>query len=120
TSTDPRHAHLSIPPAWWRATAATCKANNVAVLGPCGTGAFPDTTTSKELLRNVTGAFERFVQDADLHPEARSQAKVGVVFSWANRKYFHPPTIDAREELIGWSQMLLSEHIPFDLVIAEQ
>src|SRR6476659_4039859 len=74
TSSYTRHAHLSIPPAWWRATAASCKANNVAVLGPCGTGAFPDTTTSPELLRNVAGAFERFTKDADLHPGARSQA----------------------------------------------
>ena len=120
TSSHTRHAHLSIPPAWWRVTAATCKANNVAVLGPCGTGAFPDTTTSPELLRNVTDAFALFVKDADLHPGARSQAKVGLVFSWANRKYFHPTTIDAREELVGWSQMLIARHIPFDLVIAEE
>ena len=41
TSSHTRHAHLSIPPAWWRVTAATCKANNVAVLGPCGTRRLP-------------------------------------------------------------------------------
>ena len=118
TANWPNYGHLSAPKAWWRATAATCKANGAAMLGPCGNVTFPDTTTSKEVLDNVTDAFHEFMRDADLHPSI-SQAKIGLVFAWANRRYFRSGAQDGQQELLGWSRVLLQEHRPYDVIIAE-
>ena len=120
TSTWPRYAHTSVPVAWWQVTAATCKANNGGVLGPCGVGAYPDTTSAKRLLANVKVGLDAHMRDADLQPGAVSLGKIAVVFSWATRKYFKAGAMNWYEEILGWSRLLIEEHLPFDFVVAEQ
>jgi hypothetical protein len=120
TSASPYHAHLSVPLESWQVSAATAKANGCNVLGPCGVGAYPDTTSSKRLLDTVRKGLDSFMEDADLHAEAAPAAKVALVFSWATRKYFREGRMDWSQELDGWSRVLIEEHIPFELVVAEQ
>jgi hypothetical protein len=120
TSASPGYAHLSVPEAWWRMSAATCKANGGEVLGPCGVGAYPDTTSSKRLLDNVKSGLDFFMQDADLAEDAVSMARIGLVFSWATRKYFKEGAMNWCGEIGGWSHLLIGEHLPFDFVVAEK
>lgn len=120
TSAAPNFAHLSVPAAWWRMSAATCKANGGEVLGPCGVGAYPDTTTSKRVLDNVKLGMDAFMQDADLAEGAISTAKIGLVFSWATRKYFKDGAMNWSDEIGGWSRLLIEEHLPFDFIVAEK
>lgn len=119
TSTSPSHSHLSVPPTAWQISAATAKANGCDVLGPCCVGAYPDTTSPKRLLSTVRQGLDLFMQDADLHPNSEPVAKVALVFSWATRKYFREGRMDWSQELDGWSRVLIEEHIPFELVVAE-
>ena len=120
TSTSPNHAHLSVPYAAWQVSAASAKANGCNVLGPCCVGAYPDTTSSIRLLDTVRKGLDFFMEDSDLHPDAVPAAKVALVFSWATRKYFREGRMDWSQELDGWSRVLIEEHIPFELVVAEQ
>lgn len=119
TGTSPSHAHLSIPLQAWQVSAACAKANGCSILGPCGVGAYPDTTSSKRLLNTVRQGLDFFMQDADLHDGARPKVEVGLVFSWATRKYFREGRLDWSQELDGWSRVLIEEHIPFEIVVAE-
>ena len=119
TGTSPYHAHLSIPLQAWQVSAACAKANGCSVLGPCGVGAFPDTTSSKRLLTTVRQGLDFFMEDADLHDGAHPKAEVALVFSWATRKYFREGRLDWSQELDGWSRVLIEEHIPFEIVVAE-
>jgi len=89
-------------------------------LGPCGVGAYPDTTSSKRLLDTVKQGFDFFMQDADLAEGAVSAAKIGLVFSWATQKYFKNGAMNWSEEIGGWSRLMIEEHLPFDFVIAEK
>jgi len=120
TSSSPDHAHLSVPFTAWQVSAASAKANGCNVLGPCCVGAYPDTTSSKRLLDTVRKGLAFFMEDADLHENASPAAKVALVFSWATRKYFREGRMDWSQELDGWSRVLLEEHIPFEIVVAEQ
>jgi hypothetical protein len=120
TSSSPDHAHLSVPITAWQISSASAKANGCTVLGPCCVGAYPDTHTSKRLLETVRQGLDLFMEDADLHPGAAPTAKVALVFSWATRKYFREGRMDWSQELDGWARVLLEEHIPFELVVAEQ
>lgn len=120
TSTWPTYAHLSVPPAWWRATAATCKANGAELLGPCGIGAWPDTTTSKQIYRSVKAGFDEFRRDSDLTEGSTSASKIALMLSWNCRKYFPDGGQEWSQEMLGWSRLLLREHFPFDIAIAEQ
>lgn len=120
TSSSPNHAHLSVPFTSWQVSAASAKANGCNVLGPCCVGAYPDTTSSKRLLDTVRKGLDFFMEDADLHANASPAAKVALVFSWATRKYFRAGRMDWSQELDGWSRVLLEEHIPFEIVVAEQ
>ncbi|HOC70030.1 MAG TPA: beta-galactosidase trimerization domain-containing protein [Candidatus Hydrogenedentes bacterium] len=119
TGTSPSHAHLSIPLQAWQVSAACAKANGCSILGPCGVGAYPDTTSSKRLLDTVRQGLDFFMEDADLHDGARPAAKVALVFSWATRNYFREGRLDWSQELDGWSRVLIEEHIPFEIVVAE-
>jgi hypothetical protein len=119
TSTSPDHAHLSVPLTAWQVSAASAKANGCSVLGPCCVGAYPDTTSSKRLLETVRQGLDLFMEDADLHAESEPAANVALVFSWATRKYFREGRMDWSQELDGWSRVLIEEHIPFELVVAE-
>lgn len=119
TSTSPGHAHLSVPFAAWQVSAASAKANGCNILGPCGVGAYPDTTSSKRLLDTVRRGLDFFMEDADLHDDATPDAKVALVFSWATRKYFREGRMDWSQELDGWSRVLIEEHIPFEVLVAE-
>ncbi len=120
TSSSPDHAHLSVPFTAWQVSAASAKANGCNVLGPCCVGAYPDTTSSKRLLETVGKGLNFFMEDADLHAESKPTAKVALVFSWATRKYFRDGRMDWSQELDGWSRVLIEEHIPFEIVVAEQ
>ena len=120
TSTSPNHSHLSVPPTAWQISAASAKANGCNVLGPCCVGAYPDTTSSKRLLKTVREGLDFFMEDADLHADSTPAAKVALIFSWATRKYFRDGRMDWSQELDGWSRVLIEEHIPFELIIAEQ
>lgn len=119
TGTSPYHAHLSIPLQAWQVSAACAKANGCNILGPCGVGAYPDTTSSKRLLNTVRQGLDFFMEDADLHDNAKPAAQVAIVFSWATRKYFREGRLDWSQELDGWSRVLIEEHIPFEIVVAE-
>lgn len=123
TSTSLSYAHWPITPAEWQLYAASCKANGCAAFGPCGVGAYPDTTSPRRLLANVKAAFDFYMQDADLAEGAVSAARVGLVFSWATRKYFARQVASGQmewtEEFMGWARFLIEEHVPYDVVIAE-
>jgi hypothetical protein len=129
TSTPNHYAHWPISPAQWELHAAAGKANGCKVFGPCGVGAYPDTTSAKRLLAGVTKAFADYMQDADLDPEAHPVSKAALIFSWATRRYFgpHPDVFDHRAppefwsgDLIGWGKLLIEQHVPFDMLVAEQ
>lgn len=128
TSTPNHHAHWPISPAQWELHAAACKANGAKAFGPCGVGAYPDTTSPRRLLDGVRQAFAFYLRDADLDEGARPVAKVALVFSWATRRYFGPDSSvfdwDLRPEfwsaeLAGWGKFLIEEHIPFEFQVAE-
>ncbi|MBI4027106.1 MAG: beta-galactosidase trimerization domain-containing protein [Verrucomicrobia bacterium] len=126
TSTSPHHAHWPISPAQWQVHAAACKANGCKVFGPCGIGAYPDTTSSKAALACIRRAFDCFMEDADLDPGAAPVSKIALIFSWATRRYCRPQmdehsdvAADWNGELVGWARFLIEDHLPFDIQIAE-
>ncbi len=120
TSTPSHHGHWPISKTEWSLYASAAKANGCHVFGPCGVGAYPDTTTAASLLENVKYGFECFMEDSDLAEGARSAATVALVFSWATRKYeSHGDCLSWARELAGWSRLLMESHVPFDVVIAE-
>ena len=113
-------AHWPVPRATWEVHAAACKANGCKAFGPCGVGARPDTTTSPRMLGNVKHGFDLYMQDADLDAGAVSDAKIGLGFSWATRKYFGRGDQRWLEEFSGWARLLIEEHLPYDIVAAER
>jgi len=119
TSTSPMHAHLSVPESAWQISAATARANGCDLLGPCCVGAYPDTTSAKRLLETAGSGLNLFMEHADLHDGAVPDAKVALVFSWATRQYFKEGQMNWSEEIDGWSQALMAEHVPFEFLIAE-
>jgi hypothetical protein len=123
TSTSSHYSHWPIAPAKWAVYAAACKANGVKAFGPCGIGARPDTTSAAGLLANVRGAFDLIMEDADLDEGAVPDSRIALVFSWATRKYFDGARslTEARwaQEFMGWARVLIEEHLPFDIVVAE-
>ena len=123
TSAQIHYAHWPISEAQWRIYAAACKANGCKAFGPCGIGAYPDTTSSAQMLSRVKEAFDFYMEDADLDEGAESAAKVALAFSWATRKHFdeHPAsgTVDWAEEFMSWARLLIEEHLPYDIVVAE-
>lgn len=120
TSTQGHYAHWPISRAQWQIHAAACKANGCKAFGPCGVGAYPDTTSSKKLLANVKAGFDFYMTDADLDEDAVSAAKIGLVFSWATRKYYGAGANDHwLEEFVGWARLLIEEHLPYDILAAE-
>ena len=120
TSTWPHYAHLAIPKAWWEVIAAACKANGGQALGPCGVGAYPDTTTSPELLENIKTGFDAYMRDSDLTGSASSLAEIAVVFSWNTRKYFRGGSPHSQDEITGWTNLLVEEHLPYEFIVAER
>ena len=123
TSAQIHYAHWPISEAQWRIYASACKANGCKAFGPCGIGAYPDTTTSAQMLRRVKEAFDFYMEDADLDEGAKSAAKVALAFSWATRAHFDERpasgTVEWAEEFTGWARLLIEEHLPYDIVIAE-
>jgi hypothetical protein len=123
TSGQIHYAHWPISEAQWRIYASACKANGCKAFGPCGIGAYPDTTSSVQMLSRVKQAFDFYMEDADLDEGAQSIAKIALAFSWATRAHFdeHPAsgTVDWAEEFVGWARLLIEEHLPYDIVIAE-
>lgn len=121
TSTSAQYAHWPISKAQWELYAAACKANGCKVFGPCGVGARPDTTSPPSLLENVKHGLDFYMQDADLDEGAESLAKVALVYSWRTRRYCPPDPGIGRwsAELAGWGRFLIEEHLPFDMLVAE-
>ena len=123
TSAQIHYAHWPISEAQWCIYAAACKANGCKAFGPCGIGAYPDTTSSAQMLSRVKKAFDFYMEDADLDEGAKSAAKIALAFSWATRKYFDERpasgTVDWAEEFMGWARLLIEEHLPYDIVVAE-
>lgn len=121
TSTPSHFCHWPITPAQWQIYAAACKANGAKVFGPCGIGAHADTTSSAALLKSVTDAFDVYMQDADLDEGAASVAKVALLFSWATRRYYEAEIhgMQWAESFMGWARLLIEEHVPFDIVVAD-
>jgi len=120
TSTPLHYGHFPITKAQWKIYAAASKTNGAHVFGPCGVGARPDTTSAKTLLDNVRTGLDFFMDDADLADGARSAARVGLVFSWATRRYRSPGADRAWvEDFNGWARMLIESHVPFDIVSVE-
>lgn len=113
------YAHWTITPAQWQLYAAACKANGGKVFGPCGVGAHPDTTSTQAALEAITGGLDFYMQDADLDTGAESAARIALVFSWATRKY-DQAGMQWSEELNGWARLMIEEHLPFDILVAER
>ncbi len=115
-----QYAHTPLSEAQWKLYASACKANGCKVFGPCGVTANADTTTRKLTHDSIKNGFSFFMQDADLDENAVSDAKTAVVFSWATRRYTKgPEDMDWMGEFNGWGRLLMEEHVPFDVVIAE-
>ncbi|NLG51069.1 MAG: hypothetical protein GX552_13260 [Chloroflexi bacterium] len=123
TSAQIHYAHWPISETQWRIYAAACKANGCKAFGPCGIGAYPDTTSSAQMLSRVKQAFDFYMEDADLDEGATSAAAIALAFSWDTRKHFdeHPAsgTVDWAEDFMGWARLLIEEHLPYDIVIAD-
>jgi len=121
TSTPLHFGHWPITKAQWLVYASACKANGAKAFGPCGIGAYPDTTSAKRLLGNVKAGFDFYMADADLDEDATPDAKVALVFSWATRKYYGAGAHDNwLKEFMGWARLLIEEHIPYEIVAAER
>ena len=120
TSAQLHYAHQPISKAQWLLYGAACKANGCRVFGPCGASTRPDTTTSPAMLANVKTGFDFFMGDSDLQEDAESAARIGLVFSWATRKYSPGGSMDWCEEFHGWARLLMEEHLPYNVVIAEK
>lgn len=115
------YAHWPISKAQWEVSAAACKANGVAVFGPCGVGARPDTTSARSLLDHARHGLEFFMQDADLADAAAPVSRVALGWSWRTRRTA-PPGPDAKawaEEFVGWGRFLIEEHVPFDVIVTD-
>lgn len=126
TSTAAHYVHWPITDAQWQLHAAACKANGCKVFGPCGVGAYPDTTTPQAALTRIRRAFDFFMEDADLDPGAKPVSRVALIFSWATRHYCPPDAsgqddvpLDWNDEFNGLARWLIEEHLPFDIRIAE-
>lgn len=124
TSAQIHHAHWPISAAQWRLYAAACKANGCRAFGPCGIGAYPDTTTARRMLAHVKVGFDAYMEDADLDEGARPVARVALVFSWATRRYFGSGRANGSvawcEEFMGWARVLMEEHLPYEIVVVER
>jgi len=114
------YAHWPMTKAQWEVYASACTANGCKAFGPCGVGARPDTTTSPRMLANVKHVFDFYMRDADLDDGAVSDAKIGLVFSWATRKYSGGGDQRWLDEFTGWARLLIEEHLPYDIVTAER
>lgn len=121
TSGQFQYAHWPLSRAQWELYAAACMANGCAAFGPCGIGARPDTTNAPGMLENTKHGFDFYMRDADLAAGAVSAARVALVFSWQTRQYTPPGEDHMRwsAELVGWGRLLIEEHVPFDIVVAE-
>ncbi|MFH1903164.1 MAG: beta-galactosidase trimerization domain-containing protein [Candidatus Omnitrophota bacterium] len=122
TSTPPHYGHWPISETQWQIYSAAAKTNGCKVFGPCGIGAYPDTTSANQLLKNIKSGFDFYMEDADLDQNSTSTARIALVFSWATRKYFEPgeQPVQWLEELSGWARMLIEAHLPFDILVAEE
>ncbi len=116
------YAHWTITPAQWQLYAAACKANGGKIFGPCGVGAHPDTTSTQAALEAITAGLDFYMQDADLDTGAESAARIALVFSWATRKYDQADLLGMQwsEEFNGWARLMIEEHLPFDIIVAER
>ncbi len=119
TSAPSHYSHWPITDAQWRIYAAAAKANGCKAFGPCGTGAYPDTTSPRKLLDGVRQAFDFYMEDADLEPGSVSQAEIAVVFSWATRRFQEICDPAWRDEFNGWARLLMEEHLHYDVMVAE-
>ncbi|MFH2068737.1 MAG: beta-galactosidase trimerization domain-containing protein [Candidatus Omnitrophota bacterium] len=122
TSTVLNYGHWPISEAQWQIYASSCKTNGCKVFGPCGVGAYPDTTSAQKMLANVKKGLDFYMENADLDQDSTSTARIALVFSWATRKYFEPGEHPVQwiEELSGWARLLIEAHLPFDILIAEE
>ena len=60
------------------------------------------------------------MRNSDLTEGSASAAKVALMFSWNCRKYYPEGAQEWSQEMLGWSRVLLRQHIPFDIPIVEQ
>jgi hypothetical protein len=115
------YSHWPISKTQWEISAAACKANGVAVFGPCGVGARPDTTSARSLLEHARHGLEFFLQDSDLADSAFPDSQVALGWSWRTRRAAAPGQ-DAKAwaaEFAGWSRLLIEEHVPFDVLVID-
>lgn len=115
------YSHWPIPEAMWKIHAAASKANGCKVFGPCGVGAYPDTTTPKQLYANIKTGLDFYMDDADLDEGAESAARTALVFSWGTRNYSESDgwNMPWCETFQGMARLMMEEHLPYDILVAE-
>ena len=121
TSTYENFSHAPVSPVEFMHYAASAKGNGGRILGVCGVGAYPDTTTSRRLLENVRKTFEFYKKDKEFYQGANPVGEVGLVYSYETRihdmKNF--PVQKHNFEFFGITRVLQETHIPWNAVIAE-
>ncbi|MCC6581176.1 MAG: hypothetical protein IT440_12125 [Phycisphaeraceae bacterium] len=121
TSTADAYSHVPIGPVEFQHFAATAKGNAGRILGVCGIGAYPDTTTSRRLLDNVRQTFAFYKRDAEFCRGAQPAGEVALVYSYDTRRHDlrDQPIQSHNFEFFGLSRVLQEAHIPWNALIAE-
>ncbi|MDP2989036.1 MAG: beta-galactosidase trimerization domain-containing protein, partial [Kiritimatiellota bacterium] len=120
TSTAPDFAHTPLSLAEYKHYAASVKANSGRILGFCGLGAYPDTTSSRRLLANVRQAFDFYKRNSGLGRQAMPAGEAAIVYSYETRRRNMAEAARAHTlECFGMSRLLQECHIPWDFLIPE-
>lgn len=99
--------------------AASGLGNGGRILGVCGVGAYPDTTTSRRLLENVRKTFAFYKRHAWFCKGAELAGEAAIVSSYDTRRQELGAVSNQLFELFGMSRLLHETHIPFNFLIPE-
>ncbi|MHB9033198.1 MAG: beta-galactosidase trimerization domain-containing protein [Anaerolineae bacterium] len=122
TGQHPEFSHAPLCAEEYRLHAASCLANGAPVLGSCGQGAYPSTSSSPAALHTMGEVFSQYAQRMDKLPARRSMARIAVLWSQDSRDFFEPGdnALEYRYEFLGYCRALLERHYLYDIVVPEK
>ena len=121
TGQAPGFSHAPLAEPEFRLHAASALSNGSPILGPCGRGAYPSTSSSQEGVATVSRVLSSYASRAS--QGARDTVKrIAVMWSSDTRDFYMPgeETELHRFEFLGYCRSLLENHQIFDVVLPER
>jgi len=121
TGQAPGFSHAPLAEPEFRLHAASALSNGSPILGPCGRGAYPSTSSSQEGVATVSRVLSSYASRAS--QGARDTVKrIAVMWSSDTRDFDRPgeETELHRFEFLGYCRSLLENHQIFDVVLPER